>query len=113
MEQLNIKEKSARNSVIMANVTLDKSKEALGHLKTNGGAIDLHTYRMERVNINAALKDRNLPQDLVLKWRWLKDTKAALQKIETEKTKRSVLTIAEMVKYMVRLWYYSSQIPWR
>ena len=47
----------------MADVATDKAKEAVEQWKTNGGAIDLHMYRMERVNVNAALKDRNLNHD--------------------------------------------------
>jgi hypothetical protein len=58
---------------------------------------------MERVNVNNALKDRNLNQeakaDLIDQKRWideLKDAKAALQKIQSEKTKMDDPTITEI-----------------
>jgi hypothetical protein len=47
----------------MADVSLQKAKEASEQWKTNGGAIDLHMYRMERVNVNNSLKSRNLNQE--------------------------------------------------
>jgi hypothetical protein len=40
-----------------------KAKEVSDQWKINGGAIDLHMYRMERVNLNTALKERILNQE--------------------------------------------------
>jgi hypothetical protein len=77
IDQLSDTEKTARNSVIMANVALDKAKEAFGAMKKNRGVIDLHMYWMERVNVYAALKDRNFNldarADLMEQKQWIDD----------------------------------------
>ncbi len=125
VEQLSNEEKTTRNSVIMADVSLQKAKEASEQWKRNGGVIDLHMYRMERVNVNNALKGRNLnqearvdlmdqkqwienlierhvqeqkrlQQDLTLKRKQLKEARSALKKIQSEKTKMDNPTIAEV-----------------
>ena len=137
IEQLSNEEKTARNSVIMADVSLEKAKEASDKWKTNGGAIDLHMYRMERVNVNTALKNRNLnqearadlmdqkqriddlierhlqeqkrlQQDLTLKRKHLKDA----EEDSIRKDEDGCSNHRRNRKFIVRLWYYSSQIPW-
>ncbi len=52
-------EKAARSSVIISDVSLEKVKTTVEQWKTNEGSFDLSMYRMEKVNLNVALKARN------------------------------------------------------
>ncbi len=119
IELLSKEEKTARKSVILADVSLEKAKT------TNGGSVDLSMYRMEKVHVNVALKVRHVDQDtrndsmeqkrlieerieglheeqkqlehnITVKKKHLKDAKDALRKIQSEKTKMDIPTVVAM-----------------
>ncbi len=63
IELLSNEEKTARDSVIIADVSLEKAKTSTEQWRTNGGSVDLSMYGMEKVHVNAALKARHLDQE--------------------------------------------------
>jgi hypothetical protein len=62
IEALSNNEKT-RNSVIIADFSLEKAKTTAEQWKTNGGSIDLSMYRLEKVHVNVALKARHIDEE--------------------------------------------------
>jgi hypothetical protein len=63
VEMLSEAEVEARNSKIISDISYTKAKEKSDQFNTTGGAIELKLFRIERVRVNQALKNRNLAEE--------------------------------------------------
>jgi hypothetical protein len=61
VEVLSPEEKVGRNNIIIANVTLQEAKEKLVNWTANR-EVDLEMYRMEKCQLNHALRSKNTPR---------------------------------------------------
>ncbi len=63
VEMLSEAEVEAKNSKIISDVSYTKAKEKSDQFNTTGGAIELKLFRIERVRVNQALKNKNLAEE--------------------------------------------------
>ncbi len=60
VEVLSPEEKVGCNNIIIANITFEEAKEKLTNWTSNR-EVDLEMYRMEKCQLNHALRNRNTP----------------------------------------------------
>ena len=63
VEVISAEEKVARNHVIISDVSCTRAKEALSDWNSTGRTIELRAFRLEKVNINQALRARGLSEE--------------------------------------------------
>ncbi len=82
VEMLSEAEVEARNAKIISDVSYTKTKDKSDQFNTNGGGIELKLFRIERVQVNQVLKNRNLAEEerdsLQTQWQELDDEIEAL-----------------------------------
>jgi len=73
IEVVSDEEKTARNRVIIADVSHTKAKQLIDQWNSDGGSIELRAYRVEKAQVTAMLRHQGLPRDEIQSLKVQKD----------------------------------------